>query len=79
MATGKKAFVVTVSGNRPIADVKRDLSASGLEVEQVLDSIGSITGRAHPSAVRKLRSVMGVADVSEDHSVSIGPPDAPIS
>jgi hypothetical protein len=79
MATDKRTFIVTVSGKRPIGEVKKDLAASGLDVEQVLEGIGSITGRAHPGSLRKLQSVTGVTDVSEDHSVNIGPPDAPVS
>ena len=76
---GKQAFVVTCSGNRPIHAVARDLKAAGFEVGQVLDSIGSVTGFAHPKITKQLKSIRGVADVSEDHPVDIGPPGAPVS
>jgi hypothetical protein len=75
----KKALVVTVSGKRPIHEVQKDLSAAGLDVNQVLEAIGSITGVAHPNALKKLRAVRGVADVSEDQAVDIGPPDGAVS
>jgi hypothetical protein len=79
-ATGeKKAFVVTGSGSRSIHEVAKDLKAAGFEVGQVLDSIGSVTGFAPAKITKQLRSIRGVADVSEDHPVDIGPPGAPIS
>jgi hypothetical protein len=81
MATQRKkqGWVVTVSGDRPIHDVKKALQARGLEQIQVLENIGSITGVAGSDAAKTLRNVPGVADVSEDHAVNIGPPDAPVS
>jgi hypothetical protein len=72
----KQAFVVTVSGDRKIHDVARDLKASGFEVDQVMDAIGVVTGSAESASLAKLRKVRGVADVSSDHAVDIGPPGA---
>lgn len=66
-----KALVVTVSGERPIHEVAHDLEAAGLNVDQVLDVIGSITGSADHAIVNKLKGISGVADVSEDHPVSV--------
>jgi hypothetical protein len=74
-----QALVITVSGDRQIHDVARDLKASGLESAQVLDAIGVVTGSAAPKSIAKLKKVQGVTDVSEDHPVDIGPPGAPIS
>jgi hypothetical protein len=74
-----QAVVVTVSGDRHIHEVARDLKASGLESPQVLDAIGIVTGSAAPTSIAKLKKVRGVQDVSEDHPVSIGPPGSPIS
>jgi hypothetical protein len=78
-AETKQAFVVTVTGDRPIAEVARDLKAAGFDVDQVLEFIGSITGSAPAKSLKKLRAIPGVADVSEDHPIDIGPPDATIS
>ena len=75
----RKDLVVTVSGDRHIHEVARDLKASGFEVNQVLDAIGVVTGSAPPAQVAKLRRVRGVKDVSADQPVDIGPPGAPIS
>jgi len=75
----QQSVIVTLSGTRPAGEVAPELSKEGLAVRQVLDAIGVITGWAHPDAIAALRSHPGVADVSEDHRVDIGPPGAPIS
>ena len=73
-------WVVTISSERPINAVAEDLKARGFEVNQVLEFTGNIIiGSASEEAASKLRSVPGVADVSPDHEVYIGPPGAPIS
>src|SRR6516225_8767113 len=75
----KQSLIVTVSKNHNINNVARDLKAAGLEVEEKLDAVGIVTGKAHAKSVGRLRKVRGVVDVSPDHEVNIGPPDAPIS
>jgi hypothetical protein len=77
--TTRKDFVVTVSGDRHINEVARDLKASGFQVGQVLDAIGVVTGSAPATQAAKLRRVAGVKDVSADQPVDIGPPGAPVS
>ena len=72
----KQRLVVTVAPGRPIHEVTHDLKAAGFEVNEVLDTIGVVTGSAHPDQMPKLKSVRGVADVSPDHEVDIGPPGA---
>lgn len=72
--TTKKKWVITMSSDRPIHDIARDLSDAGLKDIQVLQEIGSITGSAEDADVSKLRKVRGVKDVSSDISVDIGPP-----
>jgi len=74
---GKK-WIVTTSGERSLSDVKKQLAESGFAVDQVLDEIGIITGTSSDEDVERVRSVKGVADVSPDEVVDIGPPDAPI-
>jgi hypothetical protein len=75
----KQSLVVTIAKGCHINDVARDLKAAGLQVEGVLNAIGVVTGRATAKSVARLRKVRGVADVSLDNTVDIGPPDAPIS
>lgn len=79
MAKNKK-WVVTASGNKPIKEIKKKLTAAGFNVELVLDEIGCITGSASDAAAERARAVPGVADVSpEPEPISVGPPDAPVS
>jgi hypothetical protein len=75
----KTRVIVTISGTRPIHDVAGDLKAAGLEIDQILEVIGSVTGSAQRESIKRLRSVHGVVDVSEDHPTDIGPPGAPVS
>jgi hypothetical protein len=75
----KQPLVITVSGDRPIQDVANDLRVAGLDVDQVLEFTGTVTGSAPPQTAERLRGVPGVADVSPDNPVDIGPPGAPIS
>ena len=77
MAKGKK-WIVTTSGKRSLSHVKKKLTESGFAVDQVLDEIGVITGTSSDVVVERLRKVAGVADVSPDEQIDIGPPDAPI-
>ena len=41
----KKSMVVTISGDRSIQEIARDLKKASFTVEQVLESIGTITVR----------------------------------
>lgn len=77
MSKGKR-WIVTTSGDRSLSDIKKDLTKSGFAVEQVLDEIGVISGTTSDDNVERLRSVTGVADVSPDQQIDIGPPDAPV-
>lgn len=72
-------FVVTLSGSRPIQEMTEELAKEGFQVGNVLDAIGVVTGSADTDAVERLRGLSGVADISEDHPVDIGPPGSPIS
>lgn len=72
----KKKWVITTTGERPIADVRKGLTEAGFTVEQVLGEIGCITGAASDAVATRARSVPGVGDVSPDAPVDIGPPDS---
>jgi hypothetical protein len=73
--TGNK-WVIQTSGDRPIDEVAGDVAATGFEIDQVLEVIGSITGSATESVANAVEAVPGVADVSPDQPVDVGPPDA---
>ncbi|MCX6592190.1 MAG: hypothetical protein NTZ56_11755 [Acidobacteria bacterium] len=74
-----QALVVTTVGDRPIESVAQDLRAAGFDVQQVLEFVESITGMAPASKVEEFRRIAGVADVTVDHPIDIGPPGAAIS
>jgi hypothetical protein len=71
-----KSWVITTSGDRPIAEIAKEVSAAGFKVDQTLDAIGIITGKSDDNAVGKARAVRGVTDVSPEHTVDIGPPNS---
>lgn len=75
----KTRWVITTSGDRSLSDVKKSLSTAGFAVDQVLDEIGCITGTASDDVANALRAVPGIADVSPETPIDIGPPDGPIT
>lgn len=75
-AAAKREWIVTLSGDRPIGTIAKELGTAGLTRQTVLKEIGSITGAASDKDVAKLRKVRGVADVSPSEQIDIGPPDS---
>jgi hypothetical protein len=78
--TAKKkgnAWIVTTSADRSIKDVAKDLRSAGFTIDKTLDAVGSIIGKGDEKVIKKLRSIRGVADVSPDKPINIGPPDSP--
>jgi hypothetical protein len=45
-------------------------------IDGVLEEIGIITGSATDSVAEAVRAIPGVADVSPDQPVDVGPPDS---
>jgi len=74
-----KRWIVTMSGERPIREVRKDLAKHGFDVADVYDEIGSISGAGDDDVAEKLREVPGVADVSPEEPIDIGPPDSPVT
>jgi len=74
-----KLSVTVDDGHLPVIDaVVAHLRAHGMEVDQVLEGLGVITGSA-PSAARKsLTAVEGVLSVDEELTHQLPPPDAPV-
>ena len=75
----KKRWVVTTSGDRSLNDIHKNLVESGFDVDQVLGEIGAITGAAGDEVAKRLRKIPGIADVSPEEPIDIGPPDAPVT
>ena len=76
----KKKWVITLSGERPFNAVKKDITSAGFDIAEAYSEIGSITGSASDSVAKKIRSIPGVSDLSEDPGeFSIGPPGSPVT
>lgn len=59
-------------------EVADQLRAAGMTVEQVLGTVGIITGSADAGQRASLEAVPGVAAVEEETTFQIAPPDAEI-
>ena len=70
-----RRWVITTSGDRPVREVAKELTRAGLKGAKVLGEIGAITGSADEAVMKKIRGVRGVADVSPDAPIDVGPPD----
>jgi hypothetical protein len=74
--TDSKTWIVTTNQERPIGEIAKDLKQNGFTVKDVLEEIGSITGSADSTDIPKLRKIKGVADLSADFEINLGPPGA---
>ena len=72
----KRHWIVTTSEGRNVKAVAKALKSAGFEVGQVHDQIGTISGAADSAVLKKIRKIDGVADVSADAAVDIGPPNS---
>ncbi|HET7437547.1 MAG TPA: hypothetical protein VFN10_22775 [Thermoanaerobaculia bacterium] len=79
MSHETKDWVVMTTGKRPLADIAKELRASGFHVEHMLDELHMITGQAIDGVAARVRKVKGVADVSANVGADIGPPDSDVS
>ncbi len=75
-----RAATVTVADSHlgRVEDVARRLRDAGMEVEQVLATIGVITGTLPAAQLAALASIEGVAAVDEQTRFQIPPPDADV-
>ena len=71
-----KKLIITTSGDRPINEIRKDLTDKGFYVDQVFDAIGSISGKVDDEKlIDKIKKVKGVTDVSPEHpDIDIGRP-----
>lgn len=61
-----------------IAAVADALRGQGMEVEQVMDQLGIISGVVPESARAALMGVAGVVSVDESQGYQLPPPDSPV-
>ena len=73
---------VTVTVDRQhesaIGDVVGALRAAGMQVDQVLDAVGVVTGTIDDEAEPSLHAVEGVESVDRALRFQLPPPDSPI-
>jgi hypothetical protein len=58
--------------------VVQNLRARGMSVQQVLGSLGIVTGSAPDDALDALRGVEGVTSVDAQLTYQVPPPDSPV-
>jgi hypothetical protein len=75
--SNSKKWIVTATDKNVLGDVEKKLIQNGFVVDQVLEEVGCITGSANEDIVNRLRTMPGIADVSPEGEIDIGPPDAP--
>ena len=73
-------ITVTVSDDHrgSIDEVAAALRDNGMQVSQVLDAIGIISGSVPDDRRQSMEAVEGVAAVEEEHAFQIPPPDSPV-
>lgn len=69
---------VTVDDAHAVEEVAAGLRARGMEIAEVLDGIGMITGSVPDEARDALAGVEGVASVDEQLTHQLPPPDADV-
>jgi hypothetical protein len=80
VGTDKIGIVVTVSeaALERLREVEAALRGAGMDVEQVLDAIGAVTGFASPGQIEIIRRVPGVAAVEASREIRLPPPGSPV-
>ncbi len=61
-----------------ISEVAQGLQSAGLEVEQVLPTVGMISGSIDSNQVNRLSQIQGVQYIEPEQSYQIAPPDSDI-
>lgn len=70
--------LVSVDGEHlpKLGKIVERCKAAGLDVDQTLDQIGTITGSVAPGKIAALSKVAGVVSVERAGGYDIGPPDS---
>ncbi len=69
--------VITVQPGADLDSVADELAKAGLQVQDKLHAVGSITGSVQDKDIPQLRGVPGVVDVSHSHTFQLNPPGTP--
>jgi hypothetical protein len=73
--------VVSVTDDQvgDMSTVVEALRHAGLRVDEVLESVGVVTGTVDGDALGSLSTVPGVAEVERSHVFEVPPPDSPVT
>lgn len=73
--SNSKKWIVTATDKNALGEVSKKLTENGFVIDEVLEEVCCITGSANEETVSRLRKLPGVADVSPDQEIDLGPPD----
>lgn len=76
----QEQVVISVSDDQvdDMSAVVEALRHAGLRVDEILDSVGVVTGTVDGDALGSLSTVPGVAEVERSHVVEVPPPDSDV-
>lgn len=76
----KVSLVVAVDDEHlgRFSEVVKGLEDAGMDVEQRMEGIGTVTGSIDSEKVEQLRGVEGVSHVEQSRQFQIAPPDSDI-
>lgn len=76
----EEQVVISVADDQvdDMSTVVAALRHAGLRVDEVLDSVGVVTGTVDGDALGSLSTVPGVAEVERSRVVQVPPPDSPV-
>ncbi len=79
-AKNKAQVMVTVGEGhlKRVKDVAKGLRAAGMEVEQVMEQLGTITGSVESAKKKSLSRVPGVEAVETAAAYQLPPPDSAV-
>jgi hypothetical protein len=70
---------VTVRPSADLQVVSSRLAAAGMVIEQSLEAIHVVTGKATPEVMSKVATDPDVTDVSETLHIQLPPPNSPVT
>ena len=74
----KVIVVVSDSARGEMASVAERLAAAGMQVGQILDSSGIVTGEVDDHLQPGLGLIPGISSVELEETIQLPPPDAPV-
>lgn len=81
MVEQKKIDLIILVGDqhvKKIHEVAKRLREAGLEIKDILEAAGTVTGSAMPDKKAALSAVPGVAAIEEARAYRLPPPDADV-